>query len=171
MAKKKIIEAEEVQAVEVNEEVNTTVEDIPDAPPEDTSDEINEEIKMNFVEDLGFAVKEILNSEEIEAIASFVNQYTSWTDRFYAKAVITLNTATDLNEEEITNIITNVDMIVHPFVLAIYENILNWDFVEQAIAYYDSASYKLTNFMNNFEEVAKKINEEVEKAAEENITK
>lgn len=194
MAKKKIIKEEINEAVEVKEEKieniieNDVVENI-DVEDEtvDTNEEIeeygakdsdeddvpenfvNEDAEMNYIDDLGFSVLKVLNSEQIEAIADFVNQYQTWTDRFYAKSIITLNIATDLTEEEVTSIVNGIDIIQKPFIYTVYDNILNWDFVDQAIEYYNSIDFKISNFANMLIALTEQADESAKEDAKEKV--
>lgn len=180
MAKKKIVKEEINEAVEIKEE-NTIMEEAVEASEEieavdesidmDPMEEIANDNKMNYVDDLGFSVLETLNAQQIETIADFVNQHQTWTERFYAKAIITLNIATDLTEEEVTSIISGLDIIKKPFVFTVYDNILNWDFVEQAITYYNSVDFKLTNFANMFVALTESADELVKDEAKESVKK
>lgn len=194
MAKKKIIKEEINEAVEVKEEKteniiendvveNIDVEDeavdmneeieeygVEDSDEDDVSENfVNEDVEMNYVDDLGFSVLKVLNSEQIEAIADFVNQYQTWTDRFYAKSIITLNIATDLTEEEVSSIVNGIDIIQKPFIYTVYDNILNWDFVDQAIEYYNSIDFKISNFANMLIALTEQADESAKEDAKEKV--
>lgn len=194
MAKKKIIKEEINEAVEVKEEKteniiendvveNIDVEDeavdmneeieeygVEDSDEDDVPENfVNEDVEMNYIDDLGFSVLKVLNSEQIEAIADFVNQYQTWTDRFYAKSIITLNIATDLTEEEVTSIVNGIDIIQKPFIYTVYDNILNWDFVDQAIEYYNSIDFKISNFANMLIALTEQADESAKEDAKEKV--
>lgn len=194
MAKKKIIKEEINEAVEVKEEKieniiendvvkNIDIEDeavdmneeieeygVEDSDEDDVPENfVNEDVEMNYIDDLGFSVLKVLNSEQIEAIADFVNQYQTWTDRFYAKSIITLNIATDLTEEEVTSIVNGIDIIQKPFIYTVYDNILNWDFVDQAIEYYNSIDFKISNFANMLIALTEQADESAKEDAKEKV--
>lgn len=155
MAKKKVeaaVEEKESNVIEMSaEDINT--EQVMTEEMEDMISEAEEELGLRFIEDLGFSVVPNLSAESIEAICSFVNEYDSWTDRYYAKAIATLNLATDLNDEDITSLVSEIDMIVHPFIYTVYDNIMNWNFVEDALKYYESPGYRIQAIVNSFKDI------------------
>lgn len=169
--KKKIDEAVEEQVMEnVKETIAEEIEqDIEDTPIDKLNkmEEAKRFARMEYVEDLGFRVIRKLNAEELNSIANFVSNYSGWSERFYAKAVITLNVATDLTKEEIDNIIANVDFIEYPFINTVYSNIFNWYLVEEAITYYQSTEYIMNTMLREIISIAGSGNKEVEEKNEE----
>lgn len=170
-----IIENDVVKNIDIEDETVDTNEEIEEYGAKDSDEDdvpenfVNEDVEMNYIDDLGFSVLKVLNSEQIEAIADFVNQYQTWTDRFYAKSIITLNIATDLTEEEVTSIVNGIDIIQKPFIYTVYDNILNWDFVDQAIEYYSSIDFKISNFANMLIALTEQADESAKEDAKEKV--